>query len=368
MINPKTLLKIVPPIKRVAGIFKPGLKSKLAKDLASRTIKTGKTGRLRISPDLKNIYGTETNMKKGVFNYAVKNRTSQGVPTTAGFANRATKQAFNPDLGKYTPRKAEAGVRGGLSQIKSWRDIKIHKTLDDVAAQGNIRTIRRAEQTPSNIGELGKGYQTIKGHHNFPVDVADVVTKGKGMKKSEIPEFWNEVNAKYPNIASGDHWKNMRLLPDGGDYKHLVGDADISVHDQTHKMLTKFGINKKQLSKMFKGKNKAERIELVGKLDHKFKKMDQWIFLRMKKFKAGEDQLLENLLAHSEIKRQFPNLSKAERRIEIKKWLADRRLQDKKNTAKALKIYSKPLSQAALDTPMAGFFDKAGKQMTLGGN
>jgi len=350
------------------GIFKPGRKSKLAKDLASRTIKTGKIGRLRMSKDLKNVYGTETNMKKALFNYATTNKTPQGVPTFRGFAGRAHKQAFNPKLNKYTARKAEAATRGGLSEIESWKDIKIHKTLDDVKGQHNVRTIRRKRQTPTNIGEFGKGYQTMKGHHNLPINLGDDITKKMKMDPEEIPDFWNKVNAKYKNIASGDHWANMRLLPEGKEYKHLVGELDISPHDQAHAMLNRIGITPEKLVKMFKGKTKEEGIELIGKLDHKFKRMDQWIFKRMKKFKAGEDQLMENILAHSEIKRMWPNISKAERRIKIKEWLAERRLIDKEDTAKALKIFSKPLSQDALDTPMAGFFDKAGKQMTLGGN
>ena len=362
-----SILRIAKNPKNVINTFKSGIRSILSKDLASRTIKIDKVNKLRISPNLKNVYGTETNMKKALFNYATTNRTPQGVPTFKGFAGRAHKQAFNPKLNTYTARKAEAATRGGLSEIKSWKDIKIHKTLENVQGQQNVRTLRRKRQTPTNIGEFSKGYQTMKGHHNLPINLGDDITKGMKMKEVEIPDFWNKVNAKYKNIASGDHWANMRLLPEGKEYKHLVGELDISPHDQAHAMLNRIGITPEKLVKMFKGKTKEEGIELIGKLDHKFKRMDQWIFKRMKKFKAGEDQLMENILAHAEIKRMWPNLSKAERRIKIKEWLADRRLIDKEDTAKALKIFSKPLSQDALDTPMAGFFDKSGRQMTLGG-
>ena len=363
------LIIAAPQTLKAAGrvLFKPAVQSKLVKDITSRTIKTGKIGRLRISKDLKNVYGTETNMRKGIFNYAMKTRTPQGVPTRRGFARGARETVLDPKLGQYTARKAEATSRGGLSTMKTWEDIAVHKRLSNVTRQHADRAIRQGRQTPTNIGELGKGYQTMKGHHNLPINLGDDITKGMKMKEAEIPDFWNQVNARWKNISSGDHWSNMRLLPEGKPYKHLVGELDISPHDQAHEMLNRIGLTPEKLSKMFKGKTKEEGIELIGKLDHKFKRMNEWVFTRMKKFKAGEEQLLENLLAHSEIKRMFPNMSKAKRRIEIKKWLAERRLTDKKDTAKALKIFSKPLSQDALNTPMAGFTDKAGRQMTLGG-
>jgi hypothetical protein len=346
-------LKIAGMAAKTAGrvLFKPAVQSKLVKDITSRTIRTGKIGKLRISKDLKNVYGTETDMKKGIFNYAMKTRTPQGVPTRTGFARGARETVFDPKLGKYTTRKAEAGVRGGLSQVKSWKDIRVSKRLSNVKAQHAARSARQALQTV-DTGDLSKGYQTIKGHHNLPIELGDAITTG--MKKSEIPQFWKEANSKFKHIFSGDHWGNMRLVPEGKGYKHLVGSADVSVHDQTHKMLTKYGISKDKLVKLFKGKNKDERMAELVKLDKKMKRMDEWIFLRMKKWKGGEEQLLETMLGHSEIRRMWPNISKAERRVKIKEWLANRRLQNKKDTDKALKILSKPLDQKALDSIKVG--------------
>ena len=349
MIN--TLLKIKPTtIKKVAGVFKPGLKSKLVQQLKRTTQQTA-GGKLRVfqKGKTKEIYGSRRAVQEGLFEHTTKTLKETGKRTTTGYAAK-------PNV---------TGVRGGLSRITQASQIGF-KSKANVAAKSDIRKLRRTQQT-IDAGDLSKGYQTIRGHHNLPVELGDAITDG--MSPKEITKFWSDVNKRYKHMASGDHWKNLRLLPEGKEFKHLVGELDVSPHDQTHEMLTKFGISKKNLLKMFKGKKPAERLELMSKIDHKFKKMDEWIFLRMKKWKTGgEEKALDVILASDEVKKAFPNLSKAERRVAIKKWLANKRAKTKANTAKALKIYSKPLDQKALDTPMAGFTDKAGKQMTLGGN
>ncbi len=363
MIN--TLLKIKPTqIKRVAGIFKPGLKSQLVQQLKRTTQRTA-GGKLRVfqKGNKKEIYGSRRAVQEGLFEHTTKTLKETGKRTTTGYGNVNVR-----DLSKgpnFYAAKPNTQVRGGLTNITKATDIGF-KSKANVAAKASIRNLRRTQQT-IDAGDLSKGYQTIKGHHNLPVELGDAITDG--MDPKDIPKFWSDVNKTYKHMASGDNWKNLRLLPEGKEFKHLVGELDVSPHDQTHEMLTKFGISKKNLLKMFKGKKPAERLELMSKLDHKFKKMDQWIFLRMKKWKTGgEEKALDVILASDEVKKAFPNLSKAERRVAIKKWLDNKRSKTKASTAKALQIYSKPLDQKALDTPMAGFTDKAGKQMTLGGN
>ena len=361
MINPKTLLKIVPQAKRVAGIFKPGLKSKLVQQLKRTTQKTA-GGKLRVfqKGKTKEIYGSRRAIEEGLFQHTEDTLKATGKRTTTGYGNVNIRRGEG-----FYAAKPNTKIRGGLSQITKGSDIGFKDKANN-AAKNLIRIGRRADQT-IDAGELSKGYNVMKGHHNLPVDLGDAITDG--MDPKDIPKFWSDVNKTYKHMASGDHWKNLRGLPEGKQFKHLVGELDVSPHDQTHKMLTKFGISKKNLLKMFKGKKPAERLELMSKLDHKFKKMDQWIFLRMKKWKTGgEEKALDVILASDEVKKAFPNLSKAERRVAIKKWLANKRSKTKASTAKALKIYSKPLDQKALNTPMAGFTNKAGKQMTLGGN
>ena len=360
MIN--TLLKIKPTtIKRVAGIFKPGLKSKLVQQLKRTTQKTA-GGKLRVfqKGNKSEIYGSRRAVQEGLFEHTTKTLQKTGKRTTTGYGNVNVRRGDG-----FYGAKPNTQVRGGLSKITKATDIGF-KSKANVAAKASIRNLRRTQQTIDAV-DLSKGYQTIKGHHNLPVELGDAITDG--MNPKEITKFWSDVNKRYKHMASGDHWKNLRLLPEGKQFKHLVGELDVSPHDQTHEMLTKFGISKKNLLKMFKGKKPAERLELMSNLDHKFKKMDQWIFLRMKKWHSGgEKKALDVILASDEVKKAFPNLSKAERRIAIKKWLANKRSKTKASTAKALQIYSKPLDQKALNTPMAGFTDKAGKQMTLGGN
>jgi len=360
-----TLLKIAPQAKRVAGIFKPGLKSKLVQQLKRTTQRTA-GGKLRVfqKGNKKEIYGSRRAVQEGLFEHTTKTLKETGKRTTTGYGNVHVR-----DLSKgpnfYAAKPNVTGVRGGLSKITEASQIGF-KSKANVAAKSDIRKLRRVQQT-IDAGDLSKGYNVMKGHHNLPVELGDAITDG--MKPKEITKFWSDVNKRYKHLASGDHWKNLRGLPEGKQFKHLVGELDVSPHDQTHEMLTKFGISKKNLLKMFKGKKPAERLELMSKLDHKFKKMDQWIFLRMKKWHSGgEKKALDVILASDEVKKAFPNLSKAERRVAIKKWLANKRSKTKASTAKALQIYSKPLDQKALNTPMAGFTDKAGKQMTLGGN
>ena len=351
--------KVLKMSKRIPGLKLPSLVKKI-KDTTQRTA----GGKLRIFQKgrKKEIYGSRSAVQEGLFQHTEDTLKATGKRTTTGYGNVNVR-----DLSKgqnFYAAKPNTQVRGGLTNITKATDIGF-KSKANVAAKANIRNLRRTQQT-IDAGDLSKGYQTIRGHHNLPVELGDAITDG--MDPKDIPKFWSDVNKTYKHMASGDHWKNLRLLPEGKEFKHLVGELDVSPHDQTHEMLTKFGISKKNLLKMFKGKKPAERLELMSKLDHKFKKMDQWIFLRMKKWHSGgEKQILDVMLASDEVKKAFPNLSRAERRIAIKKWLANKRSQTKKGTDKALKIYSKPLDQKALNTPMAGFTDKSGKQMTLGG-
>lgn len=356
---PKQVPKILKLAKRIPGLKLPSI-AKQIKDTTQRTA----GGKLRIFQKGKKreIYGSRRAVQEGLFEHTTKTLKETGKRTTTGYGNVNVR-----DLSKgpnFYRAKPNTQVRGGLAKITKASDIGF-KSKASVESASDLRKLRRTQQT-IDAGDLSKGYQTLQGHHNLPVELGDAITDG--MKPNEITKFWSDVNKRYKHMASGDHWKNLRLLPEGKQFKHLVGELDVSPHDQTHEMLTKFGISKDKLSKMFKGKKPAERLELMSKLDHKFKKMDEWIFLRMKKWHAGgEKKILDVMLASDEIKRLLPNLSKAERRIAIKQMLANKRSKTKARTAKALKIYSKPLDQQALDTPMAGFFDKAGKQMTLGG-
>ena len=352
---PKQVPKILKLAKRIPGLKLPSF----TKDVASRTIKTGKIGRLRISKDLKNVYGTETNMRKGIFQHAMKTKSPQGIPTKKGFARGARETVWDPKLGKYTARKSEAVVRGGLSNLKSWDQIRVGKRLTNVLKQGSNRKLRTAQQTVDR-GVLSEGYQTIKGHHALPIELGEAVTTG--MKSSAKNPFWKKAEELYPNIFSGDHWANLRLVPEGDKFKHLINQKLVSPHKQTHEQMRKIGFTASNLKKLFKGKNEAERLALLKKIDHKMKRMDQWIFLRMKKWKSGEETILETLLASDKIKRKFPKLSKAERRLKIKELLKIQKNKNIEGTQKAQELFSGALDKKALDSIIAG----TGK--TLGGN
>ena len=356
----KELPKVLRINKKIPGLKLPSLVKKI-KETTQRTA----GGKLRIfqKGNKKEIYGSRSAVQEGLFQHTEDTLKATGKRTTTGYGNVNVR-----DLSKgpnfYAAKPNVTGVRGGLANITEASQIGF-KSKANVIAKADIRKLRQASQT-IDAGDLSKGYNVIGGHHNLPIDLADAITKG--MDPKDIPKFWSDVAKKYKHMASGDNWKNLRLLPEGKEFKHLAGDLDVSPHDQTHKMLTKFGISKKNLLKMFKGKNPDERLELMSKLDHKFKRMDEWIFLRMKKWHSGgEKQILDVMLASDEVKKLFPNLSRAERRVAIKRMLAKGKQKTKERTSKALEIYSKPLDQKALNIPMAGFTDKSGKQLTLGG-
>tara|TARA_R100000458_G_C8258423_1_gene234199 strand:- start:40 stop:1083 length:1044 start_codon:yes stop_codon:yes gene_type:complete len=343
MINPNTLLKIKPTtIKKVAGIFKPGLKSKLVQQLKRTTQQTA-GGKLRVfqKGKTKEIYGSKRAVQEGLFQHTEDTLKATGKRTTTGYGNVNVR-----DASKVTGfKQGKPNIRGGLKNLDDPLKIGFKdKVLNK--AQNAVRKARQIDQTVQPDRILAKGYQTKGGHHHLGLDMGDAITDG--LKRSEKNPFWEAMEGKYKNIFSGDHWANMRYLPEGKPYAHLVDEKTASVHKQVHSQLRKYGLDVKSLKKMFKGKNVAERAELMGKIDHKMKKMDQWIFLRMKKWKGGEEAFFENLKAFDDVNKKFPNMSKAKRRLKIKELLQERRDKVSAETQSVADLFIQPLDAASI--------------------
>ena len=76
--------------------------------------------------------------------------------------------------------------------------------------------------------------------------------------------------------------------------------------------------------------------------------MDEWIFLRMKKWKGGEEAFFENLKAFDDINKKFPNISKAKKRLKIKELLKERRDKVSAETQSVADLFIQPLDSASM--------------------
>ena len=342
------VLKIAknPSVQRnVASFFKKGVRSKLAEHLRRTTIKT-KGGKLRLLGQgrKQKVVGRERALQEGVFSHL----EGQSRKSVQGFAGNAKVHEIASQGSRRVMPYAKP--RGGLSNVTKSSQIGL-KDVAKKAASGNVRKLRIAEQTV-DAGELSKGYSTIKGHHNVPIEYGNAITKN--MPAAERPGFWKAVNEKYPQMFTGDHWGNMRLVPEGTKYKHLVNQKLVSPHKQTHQKLRDYGLTVKKLEKMFDGKNAKERLELMAKIDHKMKRMDQWIFLRMKKWKGGEEAWLENVTANEKVREMFGHLSKKEQIKKIKNLMRMRRGKVKQETESAAELFRRPLDEKAIQSMGVG--------------
>ena len=353
------VLKIAqnPSVQRnVAGFFKKGVRSKLAEHLRRTTQKT-KGGKLRIfqKGKTKEIYGSRRAVQEGLFEHTEQTLKTQGRRTTTGYGNVNIR-----DLSKPTGfMQGKPNVSGGLDDLVD--SLKIgFKDKATEAKHTAERLLRRAQQTVKPGRLLSKGYQTKGGHHHLGLDMGDAITTGMPNKLKR--QMWRELDGKYKNIFSGDHWANMRYLPEGKLYKSLINEKTASVHKQTHSQLRRYGLDVKSLKKMFKGKNLEERKALMAKIDHKMKRMDQWIFLRMKKWKGGEEALWENLRIGAKVRKDFKNLSPAKRREKIKELLAEGRGEVAKETESVAELFRQPLDKASMNSPLPGGTTLGGKK------
>ena len=355
MINKVLKIAQNPSVQRnVTSFFKKGVRSQLAEHLRRTTIKN-KGGKLRVfgKGSKRQVYGNRRAMQEGLFEHTEQTLKTQGRRTTTGYGNVNIRDTSKPT----GFMQGKPNVTGGLDNLID--SLKIgFKDKANVTKQAAERILRRAQQTVKPERLLSKGYQTKGGHHHLGLDMGDAITTGMSDKLKR--QMWKELDGKYKNIFSGDHWANMRYLPEGKLYKGLVNEKTASVHKQTHSQLRKYGLDVKSLKKMFKGKTLEERKALMAKIDHKMKRMDEWIFLRMKKWKGGEESILENLRIGAKVRKEFKNLSPAKRREKIKELLAEGRDKVTKETESVAELFRQPLDKASLNSPLPG-----GK--TLGG-